>query len=383
MDFDFDESERAFRESIRRYARDRLLPEYSRWDRGEALPRERVKELAELGVMGLRVPAEYGGTDGSYVMAGIAAEEIGRGDHNFTLFVQLSAIMGDLLSRFATERVRREILPALAAGDRVVAFGLTEPNAGSDAAAIRTRARREGDEWVVSGEKASITFAGFADDCVVFARTGCEGARGIGALLVPLDRGGVERRIYRSPGERLTKRGSLTFDEVRVPADHLLGSETVGFVQAMDAFDYNRAIIALACLGTAAQSLDETMEYAKQRHTFGKPLARHEGVAFQIAEHATLVAAARFLAYHCLWLRDRGRSHTKEAAMAKWMAPKVSVDAIHACIILHGWIGYDQDLPFEQRLRDVIGLEIGDGTPEIMKGIVAREMFGREFVSYR
>ena len=383
MQLEFDDSQLAFQESVRRYARDRLLPEYARWDRGEPLPRGRLAEFAALGIMGLRVPEEYGGLAASYVMAGIAAEEIARGDHNFTLFVQLSAIIGDLLAAHADERIKRTILPALASGERVIAFGLTEPGAGSDAAAIRTTARREGDDWVVDGEKASITFAGFADDCVVFARTGGPGARGIAALLVPLDLPGISRRTYRSAGERLTQRGSLVFEGVRVPSHHLLGSESGGFMQAMDAFDYNRAIIALACLGAAGQSLHETIEYAKRRHTFGKPLARHEGVAFQIAEHTTLVSAARFLAYHCLWLRDQGRPHTKEAAMAKWMGPKVAADAIHACIILHGWVGYDQDLPLEQRLRDVIGLEIGDGTPEIMKGVVARELFGRGFTSYR
>jgi cyclohexanecarboxyl-CoA dehydrogenase len=151
----------------------------------------------------------------------------------------------------------------------------------------------------------------------------------------------------------------------------------------MAAFDYNRALIALCCVGAASQSLDETIEYAKQRHTFGKPIAKHEGVSFQIAEHLTTVAAARLLAYQCLQLRDQGKPHTKEAAMAKWMGPKVSAEAIHACIILNGWMGYDQDLPHEQRLRDVIGLEIGDGTPEIMKAVIARETFGKEYSSYK
>jgi len=151
----------------------------------------------------------------------------------------------------------------------------------------------------------------------------------------------------------------------------------------MTAFDYNRAVIALACVGAARQSLDETIEYAKQRHTFGKPIAMREGVSFQIAEHLTMLSAARLLAYQCLALRDQGRPHTREAAMAKWLGPKASAEAIHAAIVLHGWMGYDQELPHEQRLRDVIGLEIGDGTPEIMKAIIARETFGREFSSYK
>lgn len=383
MDFTFSDQERLFGESVRRYARERLRPDYPTWDRGTPYPRERLRELAELGVMGLRVPESYGGSGASYMMAGIAAEELARGDYNTTLFLQIALIVADILATHGGETLKRAWLPGLASGEKIVAFALTEPNAGSDAAAIATSARRDGDCYVLNGEKASITFAGMADGCLVFARTGGPGARGIGALMVPLDLPGVSRQVYRSAGERLSQRGSLVFDGVRVPIDHLLGREYGGFYQAMTAFDYNRAIIALACIGAAQQSLEETIEYAKQRHAFGRPLARHEGVSFQVAEHLTMLAAARLLAYQCLALRDRGEPHTREAAMAKWLGPKAAAEAIHACIVLHGWIGYSQELPFEQRLRDVIGLEIGDGTPEIMKAIIARETFGREFSSYR
>lgn len=383
MDFEFDEVGLAFRDSVRRYALERLAGDYRRWDSGEAVPRERLRELADLGINGLRVPQEYGGSEGSYVLAGIAAEEVARGDHNFTLFVQLSVIGADLLAEHGSSELKQLLLPKLAAGDTLIAFGLTEPGAGSDAAAIRTSAQLDDDHWIINGEKASITMAGFADYCVVFARMGEGGARGIGAVVVPLDVPGVSRRVYDAVGGKLTQRGSLFFEDVRVPRHHQLGADSSGFVQAMEAFDYNRAIIALACIGTAQQSLDETIEYARQRRTFGKFLAQHEGVAFQIAEHSTLLAAARLLAYQTLWLKDRGQPHTKEAAMVKWMGPKAAVEAIHACIILNGWMGYDNELPHGQRLRDVIGLEIGDGTPEIMKGVVAREIFGREYTAYR
>jgi hypothetical protein len=187
----------------------------------------------------------------------------------------------------------------------------------------------------------------------------------------------------RRTDERLTQRGSLFFDSVRIPARYRVGDESGGFYQAMVAFDFNRAIIGLACIGAAQQSLDDTIAYTKGRQVFGKPLAKFEGVAFQVAEYLTLLEAARLVSYKCLWLKDQGLKHTKEAAMAKWMGPKVSAEAIHACIILHGHYGYNMDSPLEQRWRDVVGLEIGDGTPEIMKGIVAREAFGREYTSYR
>ncbi len=385
MDFSFSDEERLFAQTLRDYARNKLKPEYQKWDSGTPYPREKLRELASLGVTGLRVPEAYGGVGASYVMTGIAAEELARGDYNVTLFLQLSAMCADIIVRHGNESLRRYWLPKVASGEALFALALTEPGAGSDAASITTRAQRDGDHYVLRGEKASITFAGSADACVVFARTGPieHGARGISAFLVPLDLPGVSRSVYRSAGEKLTQRGSLVFDDVRIPVDYRLGPEGTGFAQALSGFDYNRAVIALACLGAAAESLEETVEYVKHRQTFGKPLAEREAVSFQIAEHLTLVSAARLLAYLCLALCDRGQRHSKEGAMAKWLGPKVAVEAIHACIILHGWLGYSDEMPYVQRLRDVIGLEIGDGTPEIMKGIIARETFGREFLIYR
>jgi cyclohexanecarboxyl-CoA dehydrogenase len=379
----FGEEQLILQQTVRQYAQEKLLPEYSLWDRGTPFPSEKVRDLGRLGLLGIRVPEAYGGSDESFVSLGIAAQELGRGDFNVTLFLQLGTIAAEMLRAYACEEVRREWLPGIASGEKIVAFGLTEPGAGSDAAALAATARRKGDTFVVQGEKASITFAGSADACIVFARTGGGGARGIGTLLVPLDLPGVSRQVYPSSGGRLSQRGSLFFDDVRVPAENLLGEEGGGFVQAMEAFDYNRAIIALGCIGAADQSIDETVEFAKQRVTFGEPIAKREGVSFQIAEHLTWLSAARLLAYQTLALKDRQKPHTSEAAMSKWLGPKVAAEAIHACMLLHGWPGYGTDLPFEQRLRDVIGFEVGDGTPEIMKGIIARELFGRGFTSYR
>ena len=383
MDFTSSEDQLLLQQTLRQYAKDKLMPNYARWDRGETIPRALIKEVAELGVFGLRVPERFGGLMADYVTCGLMSEELSRGDFNYSLYVQLGLIASELLTDFAAPEVQAEWLPRHATGDAVIAFGLTEPSAGSDAARIVTRAERVGDDYVITGEKASITFAGYADACIVFTRTGAEGARGISAFLVPLDAPGVTRQPYFAAGERLTQRGSLFFDGVRVPARNRMGAEGKGFYQAMIAFDFNRAVIALACIGAAQQSLDETIEYTKGREVFGKPLATFEGVAFQVAEHLTLLESVRVLAYKCLWLKDQGRKHTKEAAMVKWLGPKAAADAIHACMILHGHYGYNMESPLEQRWRDVVGLEIGDGTPEIMKGIVAREAFGREYTSYR
>ena len=381
MDFSFSEEDELFRETVRRYAAERLAPDYARWET-DPFPRDRVVELGDLGVLGILIPAEYGGSGGSYVSLGIAAEEIGRADFNVTSFLQLAGITAGLLAQ-GSDDIRKEWLPGVASGDSVVAFALTEPSVGSDAARLTVTARRDGGDLVVSGEKASCTFAGLADACVVFARTGGPGAAGISMVLVPLDRPGVTRQVYDSVGGKLTQRGSLFFDDVRVPAGNQLGAEGAGFVGAMKGFDFNRAIIALACAGTALQSLEETIAYTKERHTFGKPLARHEGVAFPIAEHLSLLHASRLVAYEALARADAGRPHTVQAAMAKWLAPKQAAEAIHACLLFHGWSGYGTDLPFAQRHRDMIGFEIGDGTAEIMKAIIARDTFGREFAAYK
>ena len=205
---------------------------------------------------------------------------------------------------------------------------------------------------------------------------GGPGAAGISALWVSLDTAGVTRTVYAGVGGEIIARGSIVFDDVFVPDDHLLGEVDEGFAQAMTAFDFNRAVIALSCIGAAFESLEETVDYANTRHTFGKPLSSRQAITQQVAEHYAKLHAARSVAYDTLTLSDQSANHTIEAAMAKWMGPAWSADAIHTALRLHGWSGYGSDLHFDQRLRDVIGLEIGDGTAEIMKAIIARDLFG-------
>jgi cyclohexanecarboxyl-CoA dehydrogenase len=202
------------------------------------------------------------------------------------------------------------------------------------------------------------------------------------AFLVDLGLPGVARSPLRDMGSHAVGRAVLSFDHVRVPASHRLGAEGTGFYEVMKGFDFNRVLIALACLGVAQVSLEETMAYVKDRRAFGRSLATFEGVSFPIAEAATHIEAARWLSYRALWLADRGDPYTKEASMVKWWAPKLAVETIHQCLLLHGHYGYTDELPFEQRLRDVIGLEIGDGSAEVMKIIVARELMGRETLPY-
>lgn len=383
MDLAFSPEQEELVRTLRQFARRDLTPRSAQWDRSGEFPWDAWRRMGELGLLGLRVPAAYGGQESDFVTFGIAMEEIGRGDFSCTYGIQLAGLAGEILGRSATEEIRTRWLPPTARGEAVVALALTEPGAGSDAANLACRAERQGDHYVISGEKSGISLGMVAQAAIVFARTDPAGrARGVSAFLVPLDRPGVSRSPLRDMGTRAIGRAVLAFDHVSVPASHRLGEEGTGFYQVMQGFDYNRIGIALACLGVAQQSVEETIAYVKERKAFGRAIARFEGVSFPIAEAATHLEACRWLCYRALWLADQGRPHTKESAMTKWWGPRLSVDTIHQCLLLHGHYGYTDELPFEQRMRDVIGLEIGDGAAEVMKMVVARELMGRESLPY-
>ncbi|MGH7367686.1 MAG: acyl-CoA dehydrogenase family protein [Candidatus Rokuibacteriota bacterium] len=383
MDLAFSPEQDELVRTLRQFARKDLAPRSAQWDKSGEFPWEAWRRMGELGLLGLRVSAAYGGQEADFMTFGIAMEEIGRGDFSCTYGIQLAGLAGEILGRSGSEEVKARWLPPTARGDAVVALALTEPGAGSDAANLACRAERDGAEYVIIGEKSGISLGMAAQAAIVFARTDPAGrARGVTAFLVPLDRPGVSRSPLRDMGTRAIGRAVLAFDHVRLPASHRLGEEGTGFHQVMQGFDYNRIGIALACLGVAQQSVEETMTYVKERKAFGRALARFEGVSFAIAEAATHLEACRWLCYRALWLADQGRPHTKESAMTKWWGPRLAVDTIHQCLLLHGHYGYTDELPFEQRMRDVIGLEIGDGAAEVMKMVVARELMGRESLPY-
>ena len=383
MDLAFSPEQDELVRTLRQFARRELAPRSAHWDRTGEFPWGAWRRMGELGLLGLRVPEAYGGQSADFLTFGIAMEEIGRGDFSCTYGIQLAGLAGEILGRSGTEEIKARWLPPTASGQAVVALALTEPGAGSDAANLACRAERDGDGYVITGEKSGISLGMAAQAAIVFARTDPAGrARGVTAFLVPLDLPGVSRSPLRDMGTRAIGRAVLAFDHVRLPASHRLGEEGTGFYQVMQGFDYNRIGIALACLGVAQQSVEETMVYVKERRAFGRALARFEGVSFAIAEAATHLEACRWLWYRALWLADQGRPHTKESAMTKWWGPRLAVDTIHQCLLLHGHYGYTDELPFEQRMRDVIGLEIGDGAAEVMKMVVARELMGRESLPY-
>jgi cyclohexanecarboxyl-CoA dehydrogenase len=378
------EDQQALRDVAGRFARERLLPGYQKREKEDGIDRALCREMGRLGLVGVDLPEALGGMGLSGVTAGLLIEDIAYGDFNISYVQLLASLMGMIIARNAAPELAGVWVPKVVAGETIVALGLTEPRGGSDAANLSLRARRDGDHYVIRGEKASISFGDQADVIVLFARTGApeDGARGVTAFLVPLDLRGVQRTRYDDVGSALVGRGSIFFDDVRVPADHRLGAEGKGFTQVMQGFDYSRVLIALQCIAAAQASIDETWAYVKERKTFGLPLAQYQGVTFPIVEFETMLAAARQLCYHALELRDAGRPHTAEAAMVKWLAPKTAFDAIHQCLLTFGHYGWSKDLPHQQRLRDVMGLEIGDGTAQVMKLIVARERVGRVAVQY-
>ncbi|MDP2954239.1 MAG: acyl-CoA dehydrogenase family protein [Chloroflexota bacterium] len=381
-DFGFTEAQEMFRHHVRDFARRELAPGAKERAKLGTLPAEAVKKLADAGLLGLTLPEKYGGQPSDWVSLGIMHEEIAKIDFGLIHSMVIVPAAGMALLE-GSEEVRREWLPALARGEKAACLCLTEPDAGSDAAALKSRAVRDGDSYVLSGDKTSVTRGMEADVAMVFAKTDpAARARGVTCFWVPLNLPGISRSPLEGMGFGPLGRATIAFDQVRVPVSWRVGKEGEGFYLVMRQFDFIRVLLALQCLGMAQASLEEATAYAMQRTAFGRPIARFEAVSFRLAEDHTRIEAARLLCYRTLWLKDQGQPHTKETAMSKYLGIQTAVQAIHNALLIHGHFGYSVEFPFEQRLRDTIGLEIGDGTADIMRVVIAREMMGREFLPY-
>jgi cyclohexanecarboxyl-CoA dehydrogenase len=367
-----DEELELWRESVRAFTRSKLSPGYLERALSDEFPWDVYRQLAGQGLVGLEVGSDYGGQGATHIAAGIACEEVARGDFNASYMVFSSSLTGSLIERHSP--LAPELLPAVVRGELKLCLGLTEPESGSDAAAMAAVAERVPGGWRLSGEKTSVTGLPAAQMAVVFARS----ERGPSAFLVDLDDESVSRQRFRDPGLRPVGRGSVTFDATFVPEERLIGEEGRGFGMVMHEFDYSRSLLGLMAIATAEAAIDMSVAYARARHTFGKPLSSYQGITFPIAEHVTRLEAARWLCYRALSLRMLGRPHTREAAMVKWWAPQLAVQAIEDCIVLHGHVGWSDEMPLQAMRRDVSALLIGDGTPQIQKLIIARETFGRE-----
>ena len=380
--FGFSEAQEMFRRQVRDFALKELAPGVKERAKQKSPDRQALKRLGEMGLIGLSLPQKYGGQEAEFVMLGISVEELAKVDFHMGFF-QLGLSLIGLILQDANEELRQRWLTALIKGEETGSVCLTEPDCGSDAGAIRTAAIRDGDDYIITGEKTCISLAMEAKIGAVFAKTNpAAKVKGISCFLVPLDSPGVEKSQIHHMGIQCAVPAIISFNGVRVNAQNLIGEEGKGFHLIMNRFDFSRAAIGLAALGQAQTSIQEAIDYSLQRVAFGRPIAKFEGVSFKIADHTTTIEAARWLCYRTLWLRDQGLPHNKESAMCKWFCPQVAVKAIHDAMMIHGHVGYSQEYLIEQRLRDVIGLELADGSADIMKLIVVREVMGEEALPY-
>ncbi|MGQ0631398.1 MAG: acyl-CoA dehydrogenase family protein [Sporichthyaceae bacterium] len=378
ISFEFTAEQQAFGKELRRYAVTELAPRYLERATKAEYPWDAHRQLAELGLLGIGLPEKYGGTgEPDPIMLGLAGETLAYGDVNVASAPVLTGLVAEQLAAQGQDEVVAEYLPRLINGEIVAAIAVTEPSVGSDAARLACVARPADGGWRISGEKIAITHATSAAVALVYARDpGSDGHRGISCYAVPLDATGVTRSHLPGMGTLPLCWGALSFDEVFVPAANLVGAPGRGFAGAMHHFDFSRPGLGLICLGAAQASLDEAVAWAQQRQSFGKPIAAYQGVSFPLAEHATEMEAARWLCYRALWLRSVGKPHTDLAAMSKWWPPKVAKEAIETAWVTHGNLGYSTELPLQQRLRDVSGYLVADGTASIQKRIIATTMMG-------
>jgi len=378
--FVLDDEHLDFQRETRRFARTELLEGYHARAASTQFPYAEQKKLAAAGLTNLCLPEADGGQGGDLIALGLACEEVSYADPNCGYLVFSTNVLVSMLAGHASPAVR-ECAAGVASGDVLGCWAVTEPSVGSDAGALSTRAERVTGGWRLTGEKTSVTMAPHADLAVVLAQTepGSK-AKGIGAFLVRTDDDTVSSQRFDDPGFKPLGRGSITMDATMVPDDHLLAPPGTGFGMVLREFDLSRTLIAMLCVGTAQRALDSAIAYSRERTTFGRPLAANQGVSFPIAEHATYLAAVRALALHTLGLRQAGQPHTTQAAMLKWWAPKVAFNAIQESVVLHGQVGWSDELPLQSLLRDISGYQIGDGTPQIQKMIIARDLIGRDAI---
>jgi alkylation response protein AidB-like acyl-CoA dehydrogenase len=373
------EEQALVRDTMRAFARDELAPHAARWDREHTFPREALHALGALGALGMVVPEQYGGAAMDYVSLAVTLEEIAAGDGatSTIVSVQNSVVCGPL-NAFGTEAQKEKYLKPLARGERFGCFCLTEPQVGSDAGAIATRAERSGDSWVLNGVKQFITTGKNADVAIVFAVTDkAAGKKGISAFVVETSTPGFNvARVEEKLGQRASDTAQITFESCRVPASNLLGREGEGYRIALSNLEAGRIGIAAQAVGMARSALDAALAFARDRVAFGKAIAEHQAVNFKLADMATEIEAARQLVFHAASLRDAGQPCLKEASMAKLFASEMAERVCSAAIQVHGGYGYVADFPVERIYRDVRVCQIYEGTSEIQRLVIGRALAG-------
>jgi len=377
VDFDLNEDQLAIRDMVRDFARKEIAPHGEGWDEAETFPREVFARLGELGLLGVFIPEEYGGAGLGYVEYATILEEIGAADGGVGLGVAAhNSLCTNHIYQFGTEEQRREYVPRLATGEWIGAWGLTEPGAGSDAGGTRTTAVRDGDHWVLNGSKNFITHASVGDVAVVVARTTPgNDHHGISAFVVPFGLPGVSAgKKERKLGMRSSDTSALVLEDCRIPAANLLGEEGDGFIQSMKILDGGRISIAALSVGIGRGALDAALEYSTVREQFGRSLSKFQLVQAKLADMGSLVDAARLLTLRAAVLKDEGRPVTRESAIAKVFASEAAVKVGEEAVQIHGGYGYTRDYPVERAWRDAKLCTIGEGTSEIQRLVIAREM---------
>ncbi|HCE2443288.1 TPA: acyl-CoA dehydrogenase family protein [Vibrio parahaemolyticus] len=376
MDFELNEDQRAFSDTAQQFSLERLAPMAAEWDEKQIFPKDVLREAGELGFLSLYTPEEHGGLGLSRLDASIVFEQLSMGCTSTTAFMTIHNMVSWMVASFATEDVKAKYCPKLVTGEWLGSYCLTEPNAGSDAASLTTTASKKGDTYVLNGGKAFISGAGETDVLVVMARTGEAGAKGVSAFVVPAQADGI------SYGRKEPKMGwnsqptrAVTFENVVIPASHLLGEEGQGFIFAMKGLDGGRINIATCSVGTAQQALNQATQYMQERKQFGKSLAQFQALQFKLADMATELVAARQLVRYAASKLDRGDPDaTTYCAMAKRFATDIGFQICDQALQIYGGYGYIKEYPMERYFRDVRVHQILEGTNEIMRLIIARRL---------
>ena len=367
----------SIRDMARQFAQERLKPFAAEWDREHRYPAEAISEMAELGFFGMLCPEQWGGSETGYIAYALALEEIAAGDGACSTIMSVHNSVGCVpILRFGTEEQKQRYLAPLASGAQIGAFALTEPHAGSDASSLRTRARRDGDGYVLNGAKQFITSGQHAGTGIVFAVTDPDaGKRGISAFLVPTNTPGyIVARLEDKLGQHSSDTAQIVFEDCRIPADCLLGEEGAGYKMALSGLEGGRIGIAAQSVGMARAAFEAALAYAKERESFGQPLFAHQAVQFRLAEMATRVDVARQMVWHAASLKDAGLPCLKEAAMAKLNASEMAERVCSDAIQIFGGYGYVSDFPVERIYRDVRVCQIYEGTSDIQKILIARAL---------
>lgn len=377
MDFALSEAQEMIRQTVREFARKEIVPVAADLDREGRFPREIIDKMAAMDLFALPFDEAYGGTGDGYLAYAVAVEEISRAcaSTGITYAAHCSIGTGPIYL-FGTEEQKQKWVPPCARGEILAAFGLTEPEAGSDAGGTRTTAVLDGDEWVINGTKCFITNASQAGVAVVTAVTEPgQGTRGISSFIVPTDTPGFTASApYEKLGLKASDTAEIVMEDVRVPRENLLGKRGEGFKQFMQALDGGRISIGALSVGIAQACLDEALAYARERVQFGRPISKFQAIQFKLADMATAVELSRLAVYRAAWLKDQGLPFTREAAMAKLFASETAVKAALEAVQIFGGYGYTKEYPVERYLRDAKLMEIGEGTSEIQRLVIARRL---------